>query len=169
MRRKETFIIEDFRRIKGKILRKSEELPLRAASDDDEDLWFHEAQTSSLSWGTDEWFWTELFLVDTYFGSEPQLQTYLDPPQPTDSPGDGSDPPLGGAGSMKYSPFFDPREYFLHKVDRRVDQVAKEYSALIETFNQRMENYVSQSISYQAAQLRTDDFRIAERYQKCFS
>lgn len=143
MRRGPQATTTDVRRIKGKPLRKSEELPLREASDDNEDLYFHEAQTSSLCWGTDEWFWTELFLVDTYFGSEPGLMTYLDPPTPADSPGDGNDPPLGGAGSMKYHPYFDPREYFLHKLDRRSDQVAKEYSALVETFNQRMENYVS--------------------------
>jgi hypothetical protein len=132
----------DFRNVKGKPLRKTEELPLRDKSDDEEDLYFHEAQTSSLSWGPDEWFWTELFLVDTYFGSEPGLLTYLDPP-PGDKPGDGSDPPLGGGGSMRYNPYFDPREYFLQKLDRRCDQVAKEYGALVETFNQRMEKYVS--------------------------
>jgi hypothetical protein len=143
MRRRSPTGIKDFRTIKNKTLRKSEELPLRKESSDNEDLYFHEAQTSSLSWGTDEWFWTELFLVDTYFGSEPRLSTYLDPSAPGDSPGDGSDPPLGGAGSMKYKPYFDPREYFLRKLDRRIDQVAKEYSALVETFNQRMETYVS--------------------------
>jgi hypothetical protein len=133
----------DFRSIKDKPLRKTEKLPLQGVSDDGEELSFHEAQTSSLSWGPDEWFWTELFLVDTYFGSEPELTTYLDPPTPADSPGDGNDPPLGGGGSMKYTPYFDPREYFLRKLDRRFDQVAKEHSALIETFNQRMESYVS--------------------------
>lgn len=142
MRRKSNIGSNDFRNIKSKPLRRTEHLPLQDVSDDKEDLYFHEAQTSSLSWGPDEWFWTELFLVDTYFGSEPELATYLDPPTPADSPGDGDDPPLGGGGTMKYTPYFDPREYFLRKLDRRFDQVAKEYSALIETFNQRMESYV---------------------------
>lgn len=144
MRRGSPAGTKDFRTIKTKMLRKSEELPLRNESSDKKCLYFHEAQTSSLSWGIDEWFWTELFLVDTYFGSEPNLETYLDPSAAGDNPGDGSDPPLGGAGSMKYEPYFDPREYFLRKLTRRFDQVAKEYGALVETFNQRMEDYVSQ-------------------------
>ncbi|KAJ8114938.1 hypothetical protein OPT61_g3298 [Boeremia exigua] len=142
MRRNPSIVIQDARTVRGKPLRRSEEVPLRDISDDHEDLYYHEAQTSSLSWGTDEWFWTELFLVETYFGSEPLLRTYLNPP--TDGiEGDGNDPPLGGSGSMQYDSCFDPREYFLHKLDRRLDQVAKEYSALVETFNQRMENYLS--------------------------
>jgi hypothetical protein len=132
---------KDPRRISGIRLRKSEPLPLRSDSRDQEDLYYHEAQTSSLSWGPDETFWSELFLVDTYFGSEKNRETYLDTPR-NGSPGDGSDPPLGGRGSMKV-PMFDPREYFLMKVDRRIEQVATEYGALVETFNKRMEEYVS--------------------------
>ncbi len=129
----------DPRTIQGKKLRKSELLPLQQESDDKEDIYYYEAQTSSLSWGPDEWFWTELFLVDTYFGSEPEFKKYLIGGRP----GDGNDPPLGG-GSMKVTPYFDPREYYLQKLDRRIDQVAKEYSALVETFNSRMEQYVRQ-------------------------
>lgn len=41
------------------------------------------------------------------------------------------------------TPRFDPREYFLLKLDTRIEQVVTEYSALIETFNKRMEEYVS--------------------------
>jgi hypothetical protein len=143
MRRKLSTERPDLRTINGKPLRKSEVLPLRKDSDDNEDLYFHEAQTSSLSWGPDEWFWTELFLVDTYFGSEPRMRTYFVPPAPGHDEGNSSDPPLGGGNSMKFSPHFDPREYFLHKLDCRLGQVATEYGALVETFNQRMENYVS--------------------------
>jgi hypothetical protein len=132
---------KDPRRISGKRLRKSAPLPLRSDSRDQEDLHYHEAQTSSLCWGPDETFWTELFLVDTYFGSEKNLETYLATPL-HGNPGDGSDPPLGGRGSMQ-KPIFDPREYFLLKIDRRIEQVATEYRALVETFNKRMEEYVS--------------------------
>ncbi|CAO2650561.1 Nn.00g018530.m01.CDS01 [Neocucurbitaria sp. VM-36] len=127
---------QDQRTISSKRLRKSEPLPLRLDSLDREDLYYHQAQTSSLCWGTDEWFWTELFLVDTYFGSEEGHKTYF-----TDcNEGDGLDPPLGGSGDMT-EPRFDPREYFLLKVDRRIKQVATEYSALVETFDKRMEEY----------------------------
>jgi hypothetical protein len=37
---------------------------------------------------------------------------------------------------------FDPREWFLQKINRRVEQVTTEYRALVETFNKRMEGYV---------------------------
>jgi hypothetical protein len=120
-----------------KRLRKSELLPLRKYSSDDQDLYYHEAQTSSLSWGTDEWFWTELCLVDTYFGSEENRKTYFT----GRTSGDELDPPTGGRFSMRY-PRFDPREYYLLKLDFRVEQVATEYGALVETFDRRMEEYV---------------------------
>jgi hypothetical protein len=135
-----TVSTEDGRTISGKRLRKSEPLPLRQESVDKQDLFYHEAQTSSLSWGPDETFWTELFLVDTYFGSEQNHKTYLTTPG-NGTYGDGFDPPLGGRGNMR-RPIFCPREYFLLKIDRRVEQVTTEYSALIETFNKRMEEYV---------------------------
>jgi hypothetical protein len=114
-------------------------LPLREWSTDGQDLHFYQAQTSSLSLGPEEWFWTEYFLVDTYFGSEPKLYNYLN----NCLTGDGSDPPLGGEGTMKI-PCFDPRKYFLLKLDRRAFQAMAEYTALIETFDKRMEEYVSE-------------------------
>lgn len=132
--------LRDTRQINKKYLRRSAQLPLQHHSSDQEDLYYHEAQTSSLCWGPDESFWTELFLVDTYFGSEKDHVNYLTPTQGAD-PGDGIDPTLGGRGSMR-RPLFDPREYFLLKIDRRIEQVATEYSALVETFNKRMEEYV---------------------------
>jgi hypothetical protein len=140
MRRGPCSSTQDPRIVSGKRLRKSEPLPLRSESTDQEDLFYHEAQTSSLSWGPDESFWTELFLVDTYFGSERNHRTYLKPHSNV-KPGDGFDPALGGRGTME-RPLFDPREYYLLKVDRRIEQVATEYSALVETFNTRMEEYV---------------------------
>ncbi|KAF2869771.1 hypothetical protein BDV95DRAFT_497619 [Massariosphaeria phaeospora] len=128
--------IRDHRNIRQKPLRTTEPLPLREWSTDEEELHFYEAQTSSLSLGPDEWFWTEYFLVDTYFGSEQKLHEYI-----ANYPsGDGFDPPLGGRGTMN-PPCFDPREYWLFKVDRRVHQVTVEYTSLIETFNKRMEEY----------------------------
>ncbi|KAF1956056.1 hypothetical protein CC80DRAFT_413860 [Byssothecium circinans] len=127
---------KDERKVSDKRLRKSGLLPLQVESGDSEELYYHEAQTSSLSWGPDEWFWTELFLVDTYFGSEDNLLTYL----AGSTHGNGFDPPLGGVGTME-TPCFDPRDYWLMKLDRRVLQVTEEYTALIETFNNRMEEY----------------------------
>ncbi|KAH8731156.1 hypothetical protein GQ44DRAFT_605115, partial [Phaeosphaeriaceae sp. PMI808] len=126
--------------VSGHSLRKSEELPLHGFSGDNKHLCYHEGQTSSLSWGPDETYWSELFLVDTYFGSEEDHETYPIPPQ-GGCTGDGWDPPLGGRGTMKI-PIFDPREYFLMKIDQRVEQVTMEYSALVETFDKRMEKYI---------------------------
>jgi hypothetical protein len=130
---------KDTRYVSGKRLRKLESLPLQRESSDPDELYYYEAQTSSLCWGVDEWFWTEIFLVDTWFGSEENHKTYLT----CRTPGDGFDPPLGGGRTLE-KPCFDPREYFLLKLDRRMEQVATEYSALIETFNKRMDIYVSE-------------------------
>jgi hypothetical protein len=103
-------------------------------------------------------------LVDTYFGSEKHLQTYLDTPR-SGIPGDGLDPPLGGRGSLKV-PIFDPRGYFLLKIDRRIEQVATEYGALVGTFDKRMDEYVScethQSLHHQT----TYKTRRLERFAK---
>jgi hypothetical protein len=79
--------------------------------------------------------------VDTYFGSEKELGQYLN----AADPGNSQDPPLAGRGTMKV-PCFDPREYWLRKVDRRLLQVATEYTALVGTFDQRMEVYVCPTI-----------------------
>ncbi|PSN73203.1 hypothetical protein BS50DRAFT_482272 [Corynespora cassiicola Philippines] len=133
----------DSRSIKGEHLRKTSVLPLRSwlidgdfrQSSDGEELYYYEAQVSSLSMGVSEWFWTEYFLVDTYFGSEPGLATYF-----AGEAGCGFDPPLGGHGNMSIA-CFDPREYWLKKIARRMYQVRSEFAALIETFNKRMDQY----------------------------
>lgn len=129
---------QDSRMISGRRLRRSEPLPLGPQSSDDEDLYYHEAQTSSVCWGISEWFWTEVFVVDTYFGSEENHKEYLT----KCAYGEGFDPPLGGRGIMK-KPRFDPREYFLQIVDYRMEQTATEYGTLVDIFNRRMEEYVS--------------------------
>ncbi|OAL50526.1 hypothetical protein IQ07DRAFT_679915 [Pyrenochaeta sp. DS3sAY3a] len=129
---------QDLRIISGKRLRKSEPLPLGSHSRDQEDLYYHEAQTSSICWGISEWFWTEIFVVDTYFGSEESPNTYL-----RDCPyGKGSNPLLGGSGTLN-DPRFDPREYFLRILEYRMEQVATEYGTLVDIFNRRMENYLN--------------------------
>ncbi|KAH7095359.1 hypothetical protein FB567DRAFT_601211 [Paraphoma chrysanthemicola] len=127
----------DPRTIFKKPLRKGGTLPLKKFANIKEDLYYHEAQTSSLSWGNDEWFWTEIFLVDTYFGSEENRREYF----ANYDEGDGFDPPLGGQSSLKKKPHYDPREYFLRKLDVRIAQTAIEYSTLVETFTERMEAY----------------------------
>ncbi|CAN9186208.1 unnamed protein product [Alternaria alternata] len=72
----------------------------------------------------------------TYFGSEEKHKTYFTGCQE----GDGFDPPVGGRFRMT-TPRFDPREYFLLKLRFWTEQAVTEYSALIETFNSRMDEY----------------------------
>lgn len=127
----------DSRTIRDEQLRLSEPLPLRRESKDGEELYYYEAQTSSLSWGPDEWFWTEIFLVDTWYGSEESYKTYVR---------DELDPPLAGGRRLKY-PCYDPREYFLLKLERRLEQAVNEYHALIGTFHKRMKEYVRLRLS----------------------
>lgn len=119
-------------------MRKSKMLPLQEKGDP-QILYYHEATISSLCWGPDEWFWTELFLVDTYFGSEHNLATYLEPT--TGNVQERLDPPL--AGGQIENPCYDPRRYWLMKLGMRLSQVSNEYTALIETFNSRIAVYVS--------------------------
>ncbi|KAF2472112.1 uncharacterized protein BDR25DRAFT_221124, partial [Lindgomyces ingoldianus] len=111
-------------------------LPLRSCSKDKELLFVYEAQTSSLTLGPDEDFWTEYCFVDTYFGSEEKLHEYFS----NCNPGEGFDPPLGGVGKMD-TPCYDPREYYLKKLERRVRQVTRESTSLVDTFDERIEDY----------------------------
>ncbi|KAF7676901.1 hypothetical protein GT037_005113 [Alternaria burnsii] len=74
--------------------------------------------------------------LHTYFGSEEKHKIYFTGCQE----GDGFDPSVGGKFRMT-TPRFDPREYFLLKLRFRTEQAVTEYSALIETFNSRMDEY----------------------------
>jgi hypothetical protein len=130
--------VEDHRTIAGKRLRKSELLPLQSESKDPDELCYHEAQISSLCWGPDE-----TFLVETFFGSEPHYDKYLDPMiDPITNLTLRLDPPTL-ASDLSLS--LDPREYWLRQLNVRISQVVQEYTALIGTFSKRMETYVSQS------------------------
>lgn len=129
--------IEDQRYVGEHPLRKSVLLPLQSELQDPNEIYYHEAQLSSLCWGTDESCWTEFFFVETYFGSEPDRETYLKPRTGVQT----RDPPTK---QFSYpTPYWDPREYWLKQIDVRLVQVCYEYSALIGTLTRRMEAYVS--------------------------
>jgi hypothetical protein len=129
--------IEDPRYVGEHRLRKSVLLPLQSELQDLNDIYYHESQISSLCWGPDESCWTELFFVETYFGSEPDLETYLRPPPNMQT----RDPPTRQFSDP--APYWDPREYWLKQLDVRLAQVSYEYAALIGTLTRRMEAYVS--------------------------
>lgn len=94
----------------------------------------HEAQISFLVAGIDEWYWTAYCCVDKYFGSEETIQSYLDKQL---------DAPIGGYGRLTEFPVWNPREYFLIVLSRRIRQVTREWSSLVVTLEERLQSYVS--------------------------
>ncbi|KUL86991.1 hypothetical protein ZTR_05707 [Talaromyces verruculosus] len=75
--------------------------------------YFHEAQVSVLLVGIDEWVWTLYCLVETHFEEKQDR-------------GDLEDP------------IWNPREYFLLVLCRRMDQATLEWQNLVETLDQRL-------------------------------
>lgn len=107
---------------------------------------YHEAQISFLLVGPDEWFWTAYCLVDTYFGSEREPVRYLgsktEPAQPPLDPFDPPlDPPSGGTIVVD-EPIWNPREYFLHVLSARLEQVSQEWADLVAAMHARLVTYV---------------------------
>ena len=82
--------------------------------------------------GVDEWFWTAYCCTDTYFGSEETIQFYHERKL---------DAPTGGSKSNMH-PSWDPREYFLLVLSRRLGQVTKEWGNVINAFEGRLHHHV---------------------------
>lgn len=127
--------ITDTRKSDGKPLRTSRILPL-AAVDSANDLYYYQAQLSFLVTGVDEWRYTSYCCVDTYFGSEPDHQAYLEPPAPIE-------PASGGLLELE-RPLWNPREFFLSILSFRIEQAVTESQALLDSFEERMNSYVSE-------------------------
>jgi len=104
----------------------------KAVNDAQYDAFYYEAQISVLVVGVDEWLWTGYCFADTYFrtGSPPAQHVRH-----------GMDA-LVGAGAMLSLPFWNPREYFLHVMSRRTNQMTKEWAQLIAVLSSRLESYV---------------------------
>jgi hypothetical protein len=92
--------------------------------------------------GIDEWVWTGYCCIDTYFGKEEDWSKY-----PDSSPGGkaATDGPSGGT-ILQGLPAWNPRQYFLWVLSRRMIQATTEWSALIATFAERLDIYVSSAI-----------------------
>ena len=73
----------------------------------------YEAQISVLVTGVDEWFWTAYCFAETFFGSEESIQFYYE---------NDFDAFTGGEKSASF-PVWNPREYFLSILSRRLKQV----------------------------------------------
>jgi hypothetical protein len=102
------------------------ELPLSLSKSKKEKDYYYEAHISLLVTGVDEWQWTAYFCVDTYFGAEESWEEYP-------SGNYGYDGPSGGWIWQKY-PYWNPREYFLAVLMRRISQATTEWGVLIGTF-----------------------------------
>ncbi|KAF2842153.1 hypothetical protein M501DRAFT_1028917 [Patellaria atrata CBS 101060] len=126
---------EDRRRFRNGLLRKSRPLPL-ARNEDERNEMYHEAQTSFLVTGVDEWLWTSYCFVDTFYGSEPDERTYID---------GGIDPASGGSIWVEF-PIWNPRQYYLMVFARRMMQSTREWGALINVFEERMAPYEESTI-----------------------
>jgi hypothetical protein len=134
----------DDRHIRGTRLREALKLPLDengSPSTKETEEYYYEAVASVCVVGIDEWVWSGYCCVDTYFGEEDWGK------YPDSSPDEkgGMDGPSGG-WVWQVRPYWNPREYFLAVLHRRMIQATAEWSALITTFAERLDIYVSQSI-----------------------
>ena len=134
----------DDRNILGTSLREVFQLPLDEycnPSNQETEEYYYEAVASIGVIGIDEWVWTGYCCIDTYFGEE-NWREYLN-----SSPGekDGNDGPSGG-WIWQMRPLWNPREYFLVILHRRMIQATTEWTALITTFVGRLDVYVSESM-----------------------
>ena len=98
--------------------------------------YLYEAQLSLLITGVDEWFWTAYCCAETYFGSEVSLQYYSD---------NQLDALTGGEKTMSF-PVWNPREYFLSILSRRLKQVTKEWGNVVEALQARLRLHVSEGL-----------------------
>jgi hypothetical protein len=132
----------DDRHIRGTRLREASKLPLDAhgnPSTSETEEYYYEAVASLGVIGIDEWVWTGYFCIDTYFGGENWSKYAPSSPQEKG----GNDGP-SGAYIWQALPQWNPREYFLAVLYRRMIQATTEWSALITTFAERLKIYVSE-------------------------
>ncbi|KAL8822470.1 MAG: hypothetical protein Q9191_006796 [Dirinaria sp. TL-2023a] len=104
----------------------------------DENLheYLYEAQVSLLVTGSDEWFWTAYCCAETYFGSEESAKYYHEK---------RLDAPSGGEISSRL-PVWNPREYFLSILSRRLKQVTKEWNNTVKAVEQCLKAYPNQGV-----------------------
>ena len=92
----------------------------------------YEAQVSVLVTGVDEWVWTAYCCVETYFGSEKSVKHYHE----------NNLDALTGGETFSGFPVWNPREYFISVLSRRLRQITKEWSNIVEALEQWLRNYV---------------------------
>ncbi|KAF1962112.1 hypothetical protein CC80DRAFT_487649 [Byssothecium circinans] len=121
------------KKIDSRGLRKAYKLPLPRPKD--KEAYFYEAQTSFVLTGVDERLYTAICLADTFFGSEEQRGSYTDPTSPLDAP--------SGGGHWLNNPIWNPRQYLLKVLAKRISQTRGEWMDLIDQFVARLDHYES--------------------------
>lgn len=110
---------------------------LPAFGQEQDQLFYHDAQISVLITGVDEWYWTAYCCVDTFSEQAETADTYVDC---------NDDGPSGGGRDEEY-PVWNPREYFLLVLSRRCTQIALEWEVLVYELIARLDTYVALSSS----------------------
>ncbi|KAL4809505.1 hypothetical protein BDV18DRAFT_157260 [Aspergillus unguis] len=95
----------------------------------DEREFYHEVQTSVLLVGIDEWVWTVYCLVETHHSE-------TGPEDVSEYIKYGTDAP-SGQGVDSSMPIWNPREYFLLILSRRMSEVRFEWANLVQTLEAR--------------------------------
>ena len=97
------------------------------------DEFIHEAQISMLVIGTDEWFWTALCCVETFFEDERRVESFVRRER---------DAPTGGTKRCHF-PVWNPRAYFLTAAASRMRQVRQEWENIMTILEESLAGYVS--------------------------
>ena len=98
---------------------------------------YHEAQTSFLITGVDEWHWTAYCCVDTYFDNDMEPSWYHE---------ENEDPAMGGNGRDTFQPVWNPREYFLIVFSKRMRQATCEWKNITNFLNHELDTYVCDAL-----------------------
>lgn len=103
--------------------------PLRAGGVKD---YIYEARTSLMITGLDDWFWTAYCFADIKFkGSEHResIENYANPAGPLKPPNSRipTRDPISCGKMEADRPIWNPRQYFLHILSIRMEQVKQEW------------------------------------------
>ena len=125
-------------------LRKGSLLPFGDRNIDDQ-MYYYEASVSLLVSGPDEWVWTSYCFVDTYYNNERETMEDFENE-------DGKDTDArSGRHSFFKSPVWDPRQYYLAVLSRRLMQVTNEWSNLVSVLDVRLTSFVRE---FQASRMK---------------
>ena len=107
-------------------------LPLPPLAESKREASYHQSKTSFLVTGIDEWLWTAYCFVDNFYGADTYSKDCVD---------SRLDPASGGSLWLD-QPVWNPRQYFLVVLSRRIKQATWEWQALVDCFIDRLDQYV---------------------------